>query len=57
MVEDDVDVKIIDAQFYNISLNSFLEEVKNYSPDYVGISILCSDYAETLDIAAENIKK
>lgn len=57
MVEDDVDVKIIDAQFYNISLESFLEEVKNYSPDYVGISILCSDYEETLNITAENIKK
>ena len=56
MVEDDVDVKIIDAQFYNISKSSFSEEVNAYSPDYVGISVLSSDYEETLDIAAEMVK-
>lgn len=56
MVRDIVDVKIIDAHFYNLSKEEFAVQVKAYNPDYVGISVLTSEYAKTLDISAEIVK-
>jgi anaerobic magnesium-protoporphyrin IX monomethyl ester cyclase len=56
MVKGIVDVKIIDAQFYNLSKNDFLKQVKDYNPDFAGISVLSSEYGLTLDITAQMIK-
>lgn len=56
MVRDFVDVKIVDAQFQNLSRDNFRHEVEKYKPDYVGISILTSEYRDTLDVASEIVK-
>ncbi|QEP42775.1 radical SAM protein [Ectothiorhodospiraceae bacterium BW-2] len=56
MVEDIVDVKIVDAQKYNLSIGDFVEIVKGFSPKYFGVSVITSEYAETLDIAANELK-
>ncbi len=57
MVEDDVDVTIIDAQFYDMSLSEFAEKIAEIQPDYVGISMLTSEYSSILHTAAEAVKK
>jgi len=56
MVKDDVEVKIIDSQFYDLSVEEFIKQVDEFSPDYVGISILTSEYENTLDITAAAVK-
>jgi len=56
MVKNIVDVKIIDTNFYDLSKEEFRAEVKNYAPDYVGISVLTSEYADILDVAADIVK-
>jgi magnesium-protoporphyrin IX monomethyl ester (oxidative) cyclase len=56
MVKDLVEIKIIDAQFYDLSIEKFSNEVQDFKPDYVGISVLSSEYGETLDITAALIK-
>lgn len=56
MVRDIVDVRIIDAQFNNMSKEAFGEEIRAYCPDYVGISILTSEYRDILNISAEITK-
>jgi len=56
-VEDIVDVKIIDAQNYNMSLETFRHEIADYDPHFVGISILSTEYADTLDQAADAVKQ
>ncbi|MBT6046056.1 MAG: cobalamin B12-binding domain-containing protein, partial [Candidatus Scalindua sp.] len=57
MVKDIVEVKIIDAQFYNLSINDFVQQVEEYSPDYVGVSVLTSEYGNILDVVADEVKK
>jgi radical SAM superfamily enzyme YgiQ (UPF0313 family) len=57
MVKDEVRVKIIDAQFYNMSPAEFTAQVKDYNPDFVGISILASEYSEILGITAAAVKQ
>jgi radical SAM superfamily enzyme YgiQ (UPF0313 family) len=57
MIQDKYDVKIIDAQFYNMSEEQFRKEVKEFAPDCVGISLLTSEYAPILDMAANIIKE
>jgi len=57
MVKEMVDVKIIDAQFYDLSVAEFKKQVKEYAPDFVGISVLTSEYENTLDVAANAIKE
>ena len=52
MVKDIVEVKIIDANFNDISEEKFKIEIEKYRPDYMGISIHTSEYEKTLDIAA-----
>jgi len=56
MVKDFVDVKIIDANFYKMSKQEFGAEVEAFNPDYVGISVLTSEYGKTLDITADLVK-
>lgn len=56
-VQDIVDVKIIDAQNYRMSIDTFRRQIADYAPDFVGISILSSEYADTLDQAAEAVKE
>ncbi|MCP4265452.1 MAG: radical SAM protein [Candidatus Brocadiaceae bacterium] len=56
MVKDIVDVKVIDAQKYNLTKEQFGAEIEKYKPDFVGISQLTSEYAEVLDMAAEIVK-
>ena len=55
-VEDIVEVRIIDAQNYNLSIEQFAEEIRDFAPDFVGISILSTEYADTLDQAARAVK-
>ena len=57
MVENLVDVKIVDAQFHNMTREAFAEEIKNFIPDFVGISVMSSEYRDTLDVSAEIVKK
>ncbi len=57
MVKNDVKVKIIDAHFYNMSLEEFEKQVEEYGPDYVGISVMTTEYADILDITANAVKK
>ena len=56
MVREKVDVKIIDAQFENMSRDTFKAQVAEFNPDYAGLSLLTSEYADSLDIAANIIK-
>jgi len=57
MVRDIVDVKIIDAHFYDLSQEKFKEEIEKYKPDYISFSILTSEYGNTLNIAAKLVKE
>jgi len=56
MVRDIVDIKIIDAHFYNFTQDEFKNMIEDYNPDYVSFSILTSEYGETLDIGANIVK-
>ena len=56
MVSDLVDVKIVDAQFYGMTQEAFIKEIEDYRPDFVGISVMSSEYRDILDIAAEIVK-
>jgi len=56
MVMDIVDVKIVDAQFHNMTRETFAKEIENFSPDFVGISVMSSEYRDILDISAEIVK-
>jgi len=56
VVKDIVDVKVIDAQMYNLSEEEFEDQIKKYNPDYVGISILSSEYEDTLNTALDIVK-
>jgi len=56
MVKKDVEIKIVDANFYKLSQDEFFIIVKIFNPDYVGISVLTSEYGNTLDITARIIK-
>jgi len=56
MVKDIVDVKIVDAQFHNMAREEFAREVETFNPNFVGISIMSSEYRDILDIAAKIIK-
>lgn len=56
MVRDFVDVRIVDAHFKNLSKEQFARAITDFKPDFVGISVLTSEYRETLDIAARIVK-
>ena len=57
VVKDIVDIKIIDAQFYDLSQNEFKKQVEEYSPDFIGVSIMTSEYQDTLDISIDIAKE
>ena len=57
MIQDRYDVKIVDAQFYDMSEDTFKKEIERLQPDCVGISLLTSEYATILDTAADIIKE
>jgi len=56
MVKNEVKVKVVDATFYNLSEDDFANIVKSFKPDYVGISVLTSEYGKILDITARILK-
>jgi len=56
MAGKEADVKIIDAQFYNLSIEEFIGQIAEFDPDYVGISMLTSEYQEILHLSAQEIK-
>jgi len=56
MIKGEVDVKIVDAQFYNMSEEAFKRQVEKYKPDLVGISQMTSEYATIAHKAAEIVK-
>ena len=57
MLQDKYEVKIVDAQFYNMTVEQFEKEITDFQPDCVGISVLSSEYASILDTAAAIVKK
>lgn len=52
MVKDLVDVVVVDAQFRNLSRDDFTALLLREAPEYVGISVLTTEYKDTLDLAA-----
>jgi len=56
MVKDYVEVEVVDAQFNNMSEEDFRKEIKEYNPDYVGLSLLASEYRDALDVASNIVK-
>jgi len=57
MVKDLVEVEIIDAQFHDMSREEFRKRIQNIKPDYIGISVMTSEYQDIIDIAARIIKE
>jgi len=57
VTKDIVDVKIIDAQLYDISQEDFKRQIKEYQPDFIGVSIMTSEYQDTLDITIKLAKE
>jgi len=57
MVKDDVNVVIIDAQFYDLSLDEFVDQVARAQPTYIGISILSTEYKDTLHTAVAALRR
>ena len=57
MVRDIVEIKIIDAQFNNLSQEDFKREIEVFNPDYISFSILTSEYSEILNIGAKIVKE
>lgn len=57
MLQDKYEVQIVDAQFYNLSEEQFRAKIEEFKPDCVGISLLTSEYASILDIAARIVKE
>ena len=57
VVDELVDVEIIDAQFYDLSLDEFVDRVQTINPKYIGISVLTTEYKETLHLSVAAIKE
>jgi anaerobic magnesium-protoporphyrin IX monomethyl ester cyclase len=57
MIRDLVDVKIIDAQFYDLTVEQFQNEIRSFKPDMVGVSLLSSEYGELCSISSRAIKE
>ena len=56
MVKDIVNIKIIDAQFYDLTEEAFAKELIKFNPHYVGISSLTSEYGDILHTTAKLVK-
>lgn len=57
MVKDIIDVEILDAQFYNLTIEEFRSRIKEINPDIVGVSLMTSEYKDILDICINEIKE
>ena len=57
MVEELVSVEIVDAQFYDMTIDEFVDSVAEKNPKYIGISVLSTEYKEVLHIAAASLKE
>jgi anaerobic magnesium-protoporphyrin IX monomethyl ester cyclase len=57
MVKDIVDVIIVDANFYQMSEDEFKDKLLEIKPDFIGISVLTTEYASTLDITAAAVRE
>jgi anaerobic magnesium-protoporphyrin IX monomethyl ester cyclase len=57
MLQDNYEVIIVDAQFYNLTEAEFEQKIREVNPDCVGISLLTSEYAAILDKAAQIVKR
>src|SRR3989304_4109263 len=57
MLQDKYEIRIVDAQFYNMTEEQFEKEILDFQPDCVGISVLSSEYASILDTAAAIVKR
>jgi radical SAM superfamily enzyme YgiQ (UPF0313 family) len=57
MIKKDYCIKIIDANFYDMTKQQFQNEIKEFSPQVVGISLLTSEYGSTLDDATSYVKE
>ena len=57
VVKDIVDVEIIDCQRYQISKEDFAARLLESRPDFIGISMLTSEYCEILDYCARISKQ
>jgi radical SAM superfamily enzyme YgiQ (UPF0313 family) len=51
-----VDVEILDANVQNLSPNAFRDAIVKLEPDYVGVSLLTTEYAPILYQAADIVK-
>lgn len=56
MVEELVEVEIVDAQFHRLSEQEFQAIIAEKRPDFVGISLLTSEYHAVLEKAAHLVK-
>lgn len=56
MLKDRYQVKVLDCQFRDLSLEQFRRELEDFAPQVVGLSLLTSEYAPILDLAAEVVK-
>lgn len=57
MVKDIAEVHVVDAQLKDMSKDEFKEKLREIQPDYVGISVLASEYQNTLDITLNLVKE
>ncbi|ACM19024.1 radical SAM domain iron-sulfur cluster-binding oxidoreductase with cobamide-binding-like domain [Geotalea daltonii FRC-32] len=57
VVKDLVEVKVLDAQFHNMDQEAFKAEIAAFAPDYVGLSLLTSEYEQALYRAARLVKE
>lgn len=56
-VKDAAEVRIADAHFYDMSRQELAQKISEYMPDYVGVSVMTSEYRDILDIAARIAKQ
>lgn len=58
MIKGEVyDIKIIDAQFDNLSKEEFRMQIQEYNPDLVGVSILTTEYSKIGDVCIDIVKE
>ncbi len=56
-LRDRYEVSVLDANFYNLDMEAFLQKVADFNPDVTGISILTDEYAAAGHLAAKRIKE
>jgi radical SAM superfamily enzyme YgiQ (UPF0313 family) len=51
------EIKIIDAQFDDLTIEEFKKEIEEFNPDLVGVSILTTEYSKIGDICIDIVKE